>query len=92
MNEVKQILLLYCQNTPIKQIARQLGMSRNTVKSYIKRFESSGLSEQDFIEMSCPELQGKLSFPLQVYRMMNVINALWKGLQAILTNSKHIDT
>jgi transposase len=63
MNEVKQILLLYCQNTPIKQIARQLGMSRNTIKSYIKRFESSGLSEKDFIEMSCPELQGKLSSP-----------------------------
>jgi transposase len=63
MNEVKQILLLYHQGIPIKQIARQLGMSKNTVKAYLKRFEASGLSEDDFIGLSCPELQSRLSTP-----------------------------
>lgn len=63
MNEVKQILILYHQSIPLKQIARQLGMSKNTVKAYIRRFETSGLSSNDFLELSCPELQAKLSSP-----------------------------
>lgn len=63
MNEVKQILLLYHQNMPIKQIARQLGMSKNTVKAYLKRFECSGLSDDDLKTLSCPELQSRLSSP-----------------------------
>ena len=63
MNEVKQILLLYNQNVAIKQIARQLGMSRNAVKAYLRRFDASGLSQEEFIGLSCPELQSRLSTP-----------------------------
>ena len=63
MNEVKQILLLYFEKTPLKQISRQLGMSRNTVKAYIKRFESSGLSQHDFVDLPGPELESRLSLP-----------------------------
>lgn len=63
MNEVKQILLLYFEKTPIKQISRHFGMSRNTVKAYIKRFESTGLSQHDFASLSIPELEARLSSP-----------------------------
>lgn len=60
MNEVKQILLLHHQKIPIKQIARQLGMSKNTVKAYVKRSEFSRLTKDDVHALSCPELQSKL--------------------------------
>ncbi len=63
MNEVKQILLLYHQAIPIKQIARQLGMSKNTVKAYLKRFEATSLSKEDVVGLSCPELQARVESP-----------------------------
>ena len=63
MNEVKQILILYHQSVPIKQIARQLGMSKNTVKAYLKRFQESGVCTDDLVELSSPELQAKLVVP-----------------------------
>jgi transposase len=63
MNEVKQILLLYFEKTPIKQISRQLGMSRNTVRAYIKRFESTGLSASEAAGLTVPELEARLCLP-----------------------------
>jgi transposase len=63
MNEVKQILLLYQQDVPIKQIARQLGMSKNTVKAYLRRFDATGLRKEDAVELPCPELQAHLESP-----------------------------
>ena len=51
MNEVKQILLLYVrQRCSIKQIAKQLSVSKNTVKEYLRKYSESGLSLEDVLE------------------------------------------
>lgn len=60
MNEVKHILLLRRQNFPIKQIARQLGLSKNTVKAYIKRAESIEFTDAELQAIANPELESKL--------------------------------
>jgi transposase len=45
MNEVKQVLRLhYERGIAIMTIARELRMSKNTVKEYLRRFEKSGVS------------------------------------------------
>jgi transposase len=50
MNEIKQVLRFHHErNVPIKAIARELGMSKNTVKEYLNRFRESGLSLQEVL-------------------------------------------
>jgi DNA-binding NarL/FixJ family response regulator len=39
MNQVKQLLIMHHQGKGKKIIARALDMSKNTVKSYIDKFE-----------------------------------------------------
>lgn len=51
MNEVKQILLLYVrQRCSIKQIAKQLSVSKNTVKEYLRKYSECGLSLEEVLE------------------------------------------
>jgi transposase len=44
MGQVKQIIRLYEQGLGKKTIARRLGMSKNTVKTYIQKIEKGELS------------------------------------------------
>ncbi|AIM35469.1 hypothetical protein KO02_01435 [Sphingobacterium sp. ML3W] len=37
MSQIKQLIRLYQDGNGIKTIARSLGMSKNTVRSYLKR-------------------------------------------------------
>jgi transposase len=65
MNEIKQVLRLrYDSGVSIKAIARQLRMSKNTVKEYLRRFEQTGSSLSDFLEKDAAELSVELK-PLQ---------------------------
>jgi predicted transcriptional regulator len=52
MNQIKQILRLYSLGVPVKRIARELGVARNTVKRYVSMQNSSphDLAELDEVQ------------------------------------------
>lgn len=58
MNQIKQILRLRALGKPIKQIARDLGISRNTVKRYLSLQQNSG---QDLLGLSDHEFHQTLN-------------------------------
>jgi transposase len=51
MGQVKQILQLHSQGRGNKTIARNLGISKNTVKSYLGKYRSSKLSLDTLLKM-----------------------------------------
>ena len=57
MSQIKQVLLLLKAENAIKQINRITGISRNTIKSYIKKIESLSLSLDQLIVMDDPILE-----------------------------------
>ncbi|WP_311201671.1 helix-turn-helix domain-containing protein, partial [Sphingobacterium hotanense] len=44
MSQIKQLIRLQRENYPIKTIARHLSISKNTVKSYLKKVTDLNLS------------------------------------------------
>lgn len=58
MSKVKQVIRMYESGVPKKEIARRLGISRNTVKDYIKKTEEKNLSPPEILEKATPELEG----------------------------------
>ena len=46
---IKQILRLYKQGTSIKSIAKHNGISKNTVKKYLRLIEISTFSEEELL-------------------------------------------
>ena len=60
MNLVKQILLLHKSEVPKKDIARQLGISKNTVKSYLVKASLCSESIEELVAMDTPVLLSKL--------------------------------
>jgi len=60
MNQVKQIFQLHHQGVSIKRIASTLGISKNTVKSYLRKPELSGLSQEDLMAIGNPILEDHL--------------------------------
>lgn len=57
MSKVKQVIRMYNLGVPKKEIARRLGISRNTVKEYINRIEDQNLSPPELLEKESPELE-----------------------------------
>ncbi len=57
MIKVRQILRLHCQGYSKLQIAAQSGISRNTVKKYIKEFVAIKLTHEDIKELSDKDLE-----------------------------------
>ena len=53
---LKQIIRHHSNNTPIKAIARHCGISRNTVKHYLKRIEESKVPYSELLSMEDHEL------------------------------------
>lgn len=51
MSEVKQILQMHKQGIGIKTTAVNIGISKNTVKSYLKKYRSSKLSLEALLKM-----------------------------------------
>ena len=57
MSQIKQLLLLLGQGKKIKFIARTLGISKNTVKSYITKTVELKLSPEHMLSQEDPELE-----------------------------------
>ena len=60
MGQIKQLIRLYQQGLGKKTIARELGMSKNTVKSYVDRIEKGELTLNSLLELDDPVLEWKL--------------------------------
>lgn len=61
MSQIKQLMLLQHQGHKIKSIARTLGISRNTVKSYLARVKDLKLNADFLLSVEDPELEHILS-------------------------------
>lgn len=57
MSQVKQMLLLQQQGRKIKVIARNLGISKNTVKSYLERIIKLGKPIEELLALEDPVLE-----------------------------------
>ena len=60
MNLVKQILLLHKSEVPKKDIARQLGISKNTVKSYLAKAALCNESIDELVCIDTPVLLSRM--------------------------------
>jgi len=58
MSKVKHVIRMYESGVPKKEIARRLGISKNTVKDYIKKTEERNLSPPELLARDTPELEG----------------------------------
>lgn len=58
MSKVKQVIRMHESGVSIKGISRKLGISRNTVKEYLKKIHSQNLSPPELLEKDTPELEG----------------------------------
>src|SRR4051812_8007966 len=59
MSQIKQLLLLHKEGKPIKSIARSLGISKNTVKSYLQKLSIDQLPVGELLALEAPVLEGK---------------------------------
>lgn len=55
--DIKQIITLHLDNESNRQIGEILGISRNTVNSYIKSFKACEYSFRELLEMDCKKLE-----------------------------------
>lgn len=63
MSKLKQVLRLCGNDVPLQTIAKATGLSRNTVKKYLRLIEAKGLKHTDLLEMDDPILDGLLKDP-----------------------------
>lgn len=59
MSQIKQLLRLHKQGNSIKSIARSLGISKNTVKSYILKLAAGKLPVAELLALEDPVLESK---------------------------------
>ena len=59
MSQIKQLLQLHQQGKGKKEIARILGISKNTVKSYLRKIEESSLNINELLKLDDPLMEGK---------------------------------
>lgn len=59
MSQIKQLLRLHKQGDSIKSIARNLGISKNTVKSYLIKLATGKFPVSELLEMDDPVLESK---------------------------------
>lgn len=57
MSQVKQLLQLHQQGNNIKSIAKKLGMSKNTVKSYLGKLRAMNKPIEDLLQYDDPVLE-----------------------------------
>ncbi|MGJ1518635.1 helix-turn-helix domain-containing protein, partial [Sphingobacterium siyangense] len=57
MSQIKQLIRLYQSGSGIKTIARILGMSKNTVKSYLKKMADGGFNTEELLKQEDPLLE-----------------------------------
>lgn len=59
MGQIKQLILLHQQKHSIKSIARELGMSKNTVKTYLKKVAALKTSTEELMQLDDPVLEAR---------------------------------
>lgn len=59
MSQIKQLLRLHKQGDSIKSIARTLGVSKNTVKSYLIKLATGKLAVTELLALEDPVLESK---------------------------------
>lgn len=59
MSQIKQLLRLHERGYKIKQLARELLLSKNTVKSYLNKVKDNGWSTAALLKLEDPELERK---------------------------------
>jgi predicted ArsR family transcriptional regulator len=59
MSQIKQLLLLHKEGHSIKSIARNLGISKNTVKAYLQKLSNGQLPVIELLALEDPVLEGK---------------------------------
>jgi len=57
MSQIKQLIRLYQDGNGIKTIARILGMSKNTVRSYLKKMADGGFNTEELLKQEDPLLE-----------------------------------
>lgn len=57
MSQIKQLLRLHKVQTPIKRMARELGISKNTVKGYLAKLEEGGHGIDALLALEDPILE-----------------------------------
>jgi transposase len=67
MHQIKRILHLLQSGTPIREAGRVTGLHRNTVRSYLLRFKSSGLSLQELSRLADEDLRVLLGLENPTY-------------------------
>lgn len=60
MSQIKQLIRLHKQGLGIKTIARELGISKNTVKSYLSKFKEGKLTPEMLLTLEEPVLEARL--------------------------------
>lgn len=68
MSLVKQLLRMHSSGKGIKTIARELQISKNTVKSYVKRVAVSRIPLSSLLALEDPELEAALLAGNPAYR------------------------
>ena len=64
MNKLRQIIRLYCQGTGVKTIHGMVGISRNTIKKYVRVWHALGISHEAFGARSDSELAVLFTTPV----------------------------
>ena len=59
MSQIKQLLQLHRQGYKVKFIARSLGISKNTVKTYLKKVALSGVEISVLLDLDDPVLESR---------------------------------
>jgi transposase len=60
MGQIKQLIILKQQERGIKFIARDLGMSKNTVKAYLQKIAALPVAPEELLQLDDPVLEAKL--------------------------------
>jgi len=68
MSQIKQLLQLHQQGKGIKFIARSLGISKNTVKTYLSKMASLPQDICALLDMEDPVLEGKFHAGSPAYK------------------------
>lgn len=71
MSIIKQLIYLHRQGMGKKTIANKLGISKNTVKSYLYKIESGGFDTSTLLSLEAPELEAKLFAGTPSYKEQN---------------------
>lgn len=68
MSQIKQLLRLHKQGHSIKSIARTLGISKNTVKSYLIKLATGKLAVAELLALEDPVLESKFHVGNPAYK------------------------